>query len=303
MMAEIPQLAMVMCEHGCVETMIYIMSNTDKDELHMRAAVCLRAMCSVDDDATKRLEEGEEEVVEEETSDKVEEVLEIDGEKMTKVRNSKIDGNPKLALNVLAGYEHTKHYDDMNSATKKELTEAADSSEQWYESLKIKIDESTKSLEEAKEKLFMEENTNDDDEEEEGGAASSVGVEIKILEDDDDGHQEEDTKGEEKKEEEKKEEEEKKKNSLKPARMKKVDRIKQVKKNVQELEKTLKECMEEIKEAENDTNMSKKTLEDWSPEIWKGGIGVLNAFTKIQQISEGTKGILTETLKLLSDRL
>ena len=302
MMAEIPQLAMVMCEHGCVETMIYIMSNTDKDELHMRAAVCLRAMCSVDDDATKRLEE--EVVEEEETSDQVEEGLEIDGEKMTKVRNIKIDGNPKLALNVLAGYEHTKHYDDMNSATKKELTEAADSSKQWYESLKVKIDESTKSLEEAKEKLFMEENTNDEEEEEgEGGAASSIGVEIKVLEDDDDGHQEEDTNGDAKKEEEKNEEEEKKKNSLKPARMKKVDRIKQVKKNVQELEKTLKECMEEIKEAENDTNVSKKTLEDWSPEVWKGGIGVLNAFTKIPQISEGTKRILTETLKLLSDRL
>ena len=70
-----------------------------------------------------------------------------------------------------------------------------------------------------------------------------------------------------------------------------------------ELEKKLKECMEEIKEAENDTNVSKKTLEDWSPEVWKGGIGVLNAFTKIPQISEGTKRILTETLKLLSDRL
>ena len=57
---------------------------------------------------------------------------------MTEVRDAKVNGNPKLALNVLAGYEHTQHYDDMNSSKKKELVEAAGSSEQWYESLKIK---------------------------------------------------------------------------------------------------------------------------------------------------------------------
>jgi hypothetical protein len=67
MMAEVPQLAMTMCEHGCVETMIYIMSNTDKDELHMRAAVCLRSMCSVDDEATKRMEDEDEEKKNKET--------------------------------------------------------------------------------------------------------------------------------------------------------------------------------------------------------------------------------------------
>ena len=71
MMAEIPQLAMVMCEHGCVESMISIMSNSEQDELHMRAAVCLRAMCCVEDTASKKLEEDDdmEEDAEEEGSE------------------------------------------------------------------------------------------------------------------------------------------------------------------------------------------------------------------------------------------
>ena len=119
MMAEIPQLAMVMCEHGCVESMISIMTNSDQDELHMRAAVCLRAMCCVEDTASKKLEEDddmeENEVVEE-----------------TKKRDSDTDGNPKLALQILAGYEHTAHYDDMNNLHKQELLDGVEGNEKWY---------------------------------------------------------------------------------------------------------------------------------------------------------------------------
>lgn len=56
-------------------------------------------------------------------------------------------------------------------------------------------------------------------------------------------------------------------------------------------------------ETVEETKKSKTLCEKWEPEMWKGGIGVLNAFTKIPQIGEGTKAQALETLKLISDRL
>ena len=69
------------------------------------------------------------------------------------------------------------------------------------------------------------------------------------------------------------------------------------------MEKTLSEAKKEIVEAEAECKSSKQALMEWTPEVWKGGINVINAFTKIDSIGKGTKQILVETLKLLSDRL
>jgi len=281
MMAEIPQLAMVMCEHGCVESMISIMTNSDQDELHMRAAVCLRAMCCVEDTASKKLEEDddmeENEVVEE-----------------TKKRDSDTDGNPKLALQILAGYEHTAHYDDMNNLNKQELLDGVEGNEKWYKEEKALIETTKNELIKKKQELVDEQNSPEDHKEEESDSTQSGGVEITVLEE---GDEEEDTKANAN------EEKETKKTLPKPKVVPKQERIERIEKILIELESTRKEAVKDMKEAETEVKSSKKALLEWSPEVWKGGIGVLNAFTKIPQVGEQTKQILQECLTLLSDRL
>jgi hypothetical protein len=276
MMAEVPQLAIVMCEYGCVESMIYIMSNTDQDELHMRAAVCLRAMCSVDDNATKTFENDDEQEIT------------VDGDELSKKGGRKQDGDPKLALRILAGYENTAHYDDMNNAAKKELLDDVEHDKNWFEEEKKTISNTKEELANKREELLKEQNSEDENDEEQ---SSTGDVEIKILsEGDEEGNN---TKMKETKE----------KTTPPPQLVKKEKRIEKIKEKIAELEKTLSDALKNRKEADKELKNSEKRLMEWNPEVWKGGIGVLNAFTKMKQIGEGTKSQIQETLKVLSDRL
>jgi hypothetical protein len=295
MMAEVPQLAIAMCEHGCVESMIYIMSNTDSDELHMRAAVCLRAMCSVDKDATKLLDTDIDDAI-----DDVKEEDDNEAKKKEEAMNNttkKTKGDPTLALRVLAGYEHTAHYDGMNDIAKNELIDHVNENEKWLQDVQDTINKSKEELEESRETLFMEQNSQDDEEVELNIGSGSV--EIEVLEEEDDEGKGMDSKVKDEEDDKAKEKEK----SLKPLQEKKALRIERLEKKIVELEKTLTGSLAEIQEAKDGTKNAKKMLLEWNPEVWKGGIAVLNAFTKIPQIGEMTKAQVTETLKLLSDRL
>ena len=173
-----------------MESMIYIMSNCDQDELHMRAAVCLRGMCSVSDDATKIFAQEEEE-------EEIELTVEEGGLRPTNKKKEKEDtGDPKYALQVLAGYTNTKHYDDMNEATKKELLDDVAHNQKWRDEENNSIETSTKELVAARAQLVVEQKSTDPIEEDDEEAHSGS-VEIQIL-----GEEEEEK--EEKKEEKEK---------------------------------------------------------------------------------------------------
>ena len=273
------------------------MSNTDKDELHMRAIVCLKAMCSVEIGSTKILENDDDDNVDVDDTKKEE-------EKKQDEKKEKIDkGDPLLALKILAGYEHTIHYDGMNTTKKNELTENMKSDAQWLKEIQDTIQTSKEQLEEANEKLFLEKNSHDDENE----IQDTSSVEIQVLDDDEEEEEDEEDKPMIDGVHEKKDALKKKLKDgypdMKPVVVKKEERIERLQKSIVDLKKILNDSNVEIKEAMEETKKSKTLCEKWEPEMWKGGIGVLNAFTKIPQIGEGTKAQALETLKLISDRL
>ena len=269
------------------------MSNTDKDELHMRAIVCLKAMCSVEIGSTKILENDDDDNVD---VDDTKKETKKEEEKKQDEKKEKIDkGDPLLALKILAGYEHTIHYDGMNTTKKNELTENMKSDAQWLKEIQDTIQTSKEQLEEANEKLFLEKNSHDDE------IQDTSSVEIQVL--DDDEEEEEEDKPMIDGVHEKEDALKKKLKDMKPVVVKKEERIERLQKSIVDLKKILNDSNVEIKEAMEETKKSKTLCEKWEPEMWKGGIGVLNAFTKIPQIGEGTKAQALETLKLISDRL
>jgi hypothetical protein len=182
----------------------------------------------------------------------------------------------------------------MNNLNKQELLDGVEGNEKWYKEEKALIETTKNELIKKKQELVDEQNSPEDHKEGESDSTQSSGVEITVLEE---GDEEEDTKANAN------EEKETKKTLPKPKVVPKQERIERIEKILIELESTRKEAVKDMKEAETEVKSSKKALLEWSPEVWKGGIGVLNAFTKIPQVGEQTKQILQECLTLLSDRL
>ena len=182
----------------------------------------------------------------------------------------------------------------MNKLNKQELLDGVEGNEKWYEEEKVLLETTKNELIKKKQELVDEQNSPEDHKEEESDSTQLSGVEITVLEE---GEGEEDSKANAN------EEKETKKALPKPKVVPKKERIERIEKKLIELESTRKQAMQDMKDAEKEVKSSKRALLEWSPEVWKGGIGVMNAFTKIPQVGEQTKQILQECLTLLSDRL
>jgi hypothetical protein len=282
MMAEVPPLAILLCERGAVEAMCWIVQNTDQDELHLRAVAALRAMCGVDKDATAVLppREGSSESnsPQKDTKGSDEEVAVVDSR----------PGDPKLAAAVLGGYTHTKHFDDVQTAVKDDLLNDVKYFAGFVEKCNTNLEKAVQEKKDAADALEKALDGIDEDSGSDAGADLGE-VEIEVLGDDtnDDGGNKPETKGEEKRSE-----------KIGSA----AETVESAKARYEKAIAKQKECDAELAEARSQEVEAKQALAEYEPEVWTGGVALLSALTKLAK-SEGVKAQCVECLRSVSERV
>ena len=280
MMAEVPALAILLCERGAVEAMCWVIQNTDLDELHLRAVSALRAMCCLGANETAILPPRED------SKDSAESSLEDLREAHTK--DNKKPGDPKLAAAVLAGYTHTTHFDDVQSAEKedleKEVSYFAKQIEKCREELENAVQEkqtSAETLEKAIDKL--DETIVDDDGVELGE------VEIEVLED---GIENSTTPGSSSENMIKKEKTE---NDLSSA-------VEDARKRYEKAVANEDKCKRQLEEAKGNHKEAGRAVAEYSPDVWTGGLALLSALAKLSK-NDSVKAQCLECMRSVSDKL
>eukprot|EP00946_MAST-07B_sp_MAST-7B-sp1_P005167 g5167.t1 len=283
MMAEVPPLAILLCERGAVEAMCWIIQNTDRDELHLRAVSALRAMCGVDLDSTAVLPPRE-------GSDKDDQESSGSPEKNSTRKEN--PGDPKLASAILGGYTHTKHFDDVQLATKDDLvndvkyfSDLVEKCKEELEKAELEKKNSANALEKALDDL---EKGPDND-----GEADLGEVEIRVLGDDeeDDNEKQGSTKNEATKKEGDREGEGASEEAVNSARVRYEKAI-----------ADLKEREAGLADAKKRESEVKQELAEYEPEVWTGGVALLSALSKLSK-SDAVKSQCIECLRSVSDRV
>ncbi len=278
MMAEVPPLAILLCERGAVEALCWIIQNTDRDELHLRAVAALRAICGVDMDATAILppREGSSEST--------------GPQKDTKGKDESAKderpGDPKLAAAVLGGYTHTKHFDDVQASIKDDLLNDVTYFGEHVKKCKEKLDKATQEKKDAADAL--EKALDSLDKDSDGDEEADLGeVEIEVLGEDGDGDNKLETKGDDEKETDKTDS---------------ADAVEGAKARYEKALEKIKERESELAAAKDQEVEAKQALAGFEPEVWTGGIALLSALRKLAK-SENVKAQCVECLRTVSERV